>query len=295
MTGRATLTSLHLGMGWFPDQPGGLNRYMRGLIEALTATGSSTAAVVHGPAQDAPAYVDVPADSLDSIWRRLTSYAQATRRKAGFDVVDVHFALYALLPVLGPLRTLPLVVHFHGPWALEGEAAGDRASLSAAKRLLERAVYRRADEAVTLSRSFGRVLVERYGVSPWRVNVIPPGVDLVRFCPGDRLRARVELGLPPDAWIALTVRRLVPRMGVDVLLDAWRRLHIDDALLLVAGDGPLRAALSETRRPRLASSVGSTTTCCRLTTAPQTSSSFRHARSRASGSWSWRRSPAERP
>ena len=94
-----------------------------------------------------------------------------------------------------------------------------------------------------LSRAFRRLLIERYGFSPWRVNVIPPGVDLDRFSPGDRLTARAALGLPKDDWIVLTLRRLVPRMGVDVLISAWDELAPDDALLLVGGEGPARLAL----------------------------------------------------
>jgi glycosyltransferase involved in cell wall biosynthesis len=244
VTGRSAPTTLHLGMGWFPDEPGGLNRYVRGLVEALTAAGADTAAVVLGPARDAPSYVEVAADSLDPLPHRLLAYARAARRKAGVDLVDAHFAFYALLQVaLGPLRKLPLVVHFHGPWELEGRANGQRGLRPMAKRLTERVIYRRADEAVVLSRAFGHVLTERYGVSPWRVNVIPPGVNLERFSPGDRGAARRELGLPLDVWTALTVRRLIPRMGIDTLIDAWRRLPLDGALLLVAGDGPLRAPL----------------------------------------------------
>lgn len=244
VTGSAAPTSLHLGMGWFPDQPGGLNRYLRGLIEGLEEAGMRTGAIVTGPARDAPSRVEVAADSQEPLPKRLLGCAVAAQHWAGVDVVDAHFALYALLPVtVGRLRPLPLVVHFHGPWALEGRAAGDGAWVSYAKRMAERVVYRRADEAVVLSRAFGRVLVERYGFSPWRLNVIPPGVDLERFSPGDRRAARLEIGLPPETWIALTVRRLVPRMGVDVLLDAWRRLSPDDGLLLIAGDGPLRAEL----------------------------------------------------
>jgi glycosyltransferase involved in cell wall biosynthesis len=82
--------------------------------------------------------------------------------------------------------------------------------------------------------------VEDFGVSPWRTRVIPPGVDLDRFQPGDRATARERLGLPLDRRVLVTVRRLVPRMGIDVLLDALRDI---DALLVVVGSGPSRSTL----------------------------------------------------
>ena len=242
-------TSLHLGLGWFPDAPGGLNRYLRGLLEALNADRMEATAVVVGPVRRAPSYVDAPAVSSDSLPARLLAYSRAAHRNPDVDLVDAHFALYAFpTACLGRGRRLPLVVHFHGPWSLEGRASGDGILRQTVKRTVERLVYRRADEAIVLSRAFGRLLIERYGVSPWRVNVIPPGVDLAQFSPGDRSSARLELGLPDGAWIAFAVRRLVPRMGIDVLLDSWSRLPVDRGLLLIAGDGPLRSPL-ERRAP----------------------------------------------
>jgi glycosyltransferase involved in cell wall biosynthesis len=141
-----------------------------------------------------------------------------------------------------------VVVHFHGPWAEESAAAGERsAARLAAKRLVERFVYRRAGRLVVLSGAFRRLLVERYGVSPWKVDVIAPGVDLDAFRPGDRDAARARLGIPAEAFVAVAVRRLVPRMGLDVLLDAWALLASapDPGLLLVVGDGPEARALRQ--------------------------------------------------
>jgi glycosyltransferase involved in cell wall biosynthesis len=118
------------------------------------------------------------------------------------------------------------------------------------KRGLEKRVYRRAREAVVLSGAFKRILVERYGVVPWRVHVIPPGVALDHFRPEATTGFREGLGLPDTAWVALSVRRLVPRMGLDVLLRAWSDLMVDrdNAVLLIAGDGPARNELEALAR-----------------------------------------------
>ncbi|MGH2900915.1 MAG: glycosyltransferase family 4 protein, partial [Solirubrobacteraceae bacterium] len=236
---------LMLGTGWFPDQVGGLDRYFRDLLEHQPEAHG----VVIGPASGRPDRVLAASRHDAPLPHRLLAFARAARR-AGRDatVVDAHFALYALLPLLlTRLRRLPLVVHFQGPWADENVAQGDGSSLRRSlRRALERAVYRRADRIVVLSTAFERVLVERYGVSPWRVRVVPPGVDLERFSPGDRRAARATLGLEPDAFAAVCVRRLVPRMGIDVLLDAWAQALADlpaGARLLIAGEGPQRGAL----------------------------------------------------
>ena len=176
------------------------------------------------------------------------------------DVIDLHFALPGLLLVyVGRLRRTPLVVHFHGPWAAESAAEGQARWVVAAKRLVERSVYRKAARFVVLSNAFKRTLVEDYRIPPWKIEVIAPGVDLAYFTPGDGQAMRQRLGLG-DERVVVTVRRLVPRMGHTVLLEAWsdvvRRHNVDTVRLFVVGEGPLRSELErEVDRHRLGNSV----------------------------------------
>lgn len=83
------------------------------------------------------------------------------------------------------------------------------------------------------------------------VRVIPWGVDASRFYPAaDRSAIRRALGWEPDEQVVFTARRLVPRMGLDRLVQAlgiiarrephWR--------LVIAGDGPLRGRLEALAR-----------------------------------------------
>jgi glycosyltransferase involved in cell wall biosynthesis len=245
---------LLLGLGWSPDQPGGLNRYFRDLLTAL----DDPAAVVVGPARDAPATTTVVSDHRAPLPTRLRAFARAVGSEP-CDVVDAHFALYAAWPVLlGAARHAPLVVHFHGPWAREAEAEhGARRSSTRVRRAIERAVYRRAARVVTLSGAFARLLVHEYGVDPWRIEIVRPGVDLERFHPDarpdahadDRQDTRAALGVSGATTLVLAVRRLVPRTGVDVLLDAWSAVG-GDAVLVIAGDGPERSDLEQRARER---------------------------------------------
>jgi glycosyltransferase involved in cell wall biosynthesis len=239
---------LMLGMGWFPTTPGGLNRYFRSLFEQLP----EARGVVVGPAEGAPASIAVVDDASRALPRRLLDFCIAARRAgASADVIDAHFALYTAAPLLlcKRLRERPLIFHFHGPWAQENVAAGDSSRARGVVRAaIERRVLRRADAHVVLSSAFRSVLIEHYRVRPWEVHVLTPGVELDRFTPGGRHEARERLGVSPDAFVAVCVRRLVPRMGLDVLLDAWERIAEElpaGSLLLVVGDGPLRDSLSE--------------------------------------------------
>ncbi len=239
-----------LGMGWFPDQVGGLDRYYRGLFEALPR--DSTSGLVIGPAADAPANLTAVSDHSRPLWLRLLLYARAARRLiSDAALIDAHFALYAVIPFLrGPFDRRPRVVHFQGPWAEENVAQGDRSSFRyQVRRMLEMIVYRRADRVIVLSHAFKRIAVERYRVSPWKVEVIAPGVDQSLFTPGDRQDARSRLGIgnPAEAFVAVCVRRLVPRMGLDKLLWAWAEAvgsFPPGSRLLIAGDGPLREQIA---------------------------------------------------
>jgi glycosyltransferase involved in cell wall biosynthesis len=244
------LSVLHIGLEAPNERHGGLNRYFVELLKGLARLGASVHGIVVGGKEERERTEDVLLTVVPggtSLVARLAAIGiAASRLGSDVDIVDAHFALTALPVLVGPLRGRPLVVHFQGPWADESVANGERTLVCAVKRWVERRVYHRASGFVVLSRSFRRVLLEHYGVVPWNVVVMAPGVDTDRFRPGDRGEARAALGVPPGAWVAVAVRRLVPRMGLDVLLDAWRAVVAAanlPVLLLVAGDGPSRPAL----------------------------------------------------
>ncbi|MDE0667631.1 MAG: glycosyltransferase family 4 protein [Acidimicrobiia bacterium] len=78
---------------------------------------------------------------------------------------------------------------------------------------------------------------------------VPPGVDLDRFAPLSAQRrqaARRRLGLGEAETLILSVSRLVPRKGMDRLIEAVAQLaaHRSPIRLLIAGDGRDRDRLA---------------------------------------------------
>ena len=72
--------------------------------------------------------------------------------------------------------------------------------------------------------------------------VVPPGVDTTRFHPLDaeqKARGRRLLGLPPDGPLVVSVSRLVPRKGMDVLIRAAAGLmaSFPDLTIAIGGAG----------------------------------------------------------
>ncbi len=115
---------------------------------------------------------------------------------------------------------------------------------STARRLRVRAALTAASRVVALWSGSADTLHETFGVGRHKIRVIPNGVPPERFPPIDRTAtrdARASLGLDPDRHTVLSIGALVPEKGVDLAIDAVSRL--DDAQLLVVGDGPIRSEL----------------------------------------------------
>ena len=78
-----------------------------------------------------------------------------------------------------------------------------------------------ADKIIAVSNAT-KDYVLRLGANPKKVVVLHNGVDLTKFRPleGKREEMRRKLGIPLDAIVILTVRRLVFKNGVDTLIDS---------------------------------------------------------------------------
>ena len=98
---------------------------------------------------------------------------------------------------------------------------------------------RRVRHFVAVS-EFIRGMWRQEGLGAAGIEVIPNGVSVSDYPMGSEselLRCREVLGIPPDAFVAAYLGRIVPEKGVDVLLDAWKQLALpaDQARLLIVG------------------------------------------------------------
>ncbi len=246
-----TIRTLQFGMGWFPEQAGGLNRVYYHLMKELPGAGVSVRGLVAGTPTDGAAarhgvdFFAPIATPLPVRWFRARHAAREALSHGDVDLVASHFALYTF-PALGPVTTRPLVVHFHGPWALESAVEQDAGWYVRFKLAVENAVYGKARLFIVLSEAFASVLRERYGVPAERIRVVPGGADVTRFGIDEpKEAARERLGWPSDRFVVLAVRRLAHRMGLENLIDAMATVRrvAPEVMLYVAGKGPLAGAL----------------------------------------------------
>jgi glycogen synthase len=241
------ITTLQLGMTAAKTRGGGVDRYYFSLLRELPQLGVAVKGLVIGdPAATAAAEgVAVCAAENAGMLRRWKGLRDAVSSVGNTDLTVSHFAPYTF-PVLDRVRNRPLIVHFHGPWALESAVEGAGQMAVAAKRALEHLVYRRAQRFIVLSRAFAAILAREYGVSEDRIRIVPGGVDLARFRGvGSRAAARRALGWEVDRPTVVTVRRLVHAKGLENLIDAARTIReaIPDVQVVIVGTGPLAADL----------------------------------------------------
>ncbi len=241
-----------VGLATFDQMAGGSARYLSGMVDALRTAGHEVRVATGASVIGATGYVEP--GIAGQVRRTLRRLVLAQPRAVGLvvrhrpDLVNVHFAPEGLGAVIAArLVSVPVVVTFHGPWAREAVATGMRGRWPLSTKLrtwIERRVYRAADRCIVMSEAFRDLLHREYGVPLSRIRVIPAGIDAASQGPlMDRSEARSALGLD-DAPTIVTVRRLVARMGIDILLDALADPRIPlSTRLVIVGTGPERDTL----------------------------------------------------
>lgn len=253
-----------------PDRMGGSERVVWELARGLTARGHDVRILVPRPARALPPVSRADGLTIVRYYDPFLSFALlygpslalARRAIAGAvrawrpDVVHTHQAIPGLAAAWAGCG--PRCFTFYGPWHLEFlSEASQRAGAPRFKRWtrrlwmpakaalirgLEGGAVRRSDRVVVLSRYSAAQVADIHGAEGAGVVLIPGGVDVGRFVPApDRDAVRKSLGLDGAGPLLFTVRRLVPRMGLEGLLEAMRLLPA--ARLVVGGTGTLRPRL----------------------------------------------------
>lgn len=117
---------------------------------------------------------------------------------------------------------------------------------------IEESVLQNVSSIMVISEYSKSLLLSRHPtVRPDAIRTINCGVDPKTFAPtGDRAETRKRWGVPSDAFLLLTVRRLVKRMGIDRLIKAVPAIlsALPSAYLIVGGEGPMKEDLQSIAR-----------------------------------------------
>ena len=220
----------------FPPKVGGIQSYLWELWRRLPPDQVTVLTTSHPDAAAFDASQSFRVERAGPVLLPTPGLARRVRALA-YEAGARLVVLDPALPVglIGPHLGLPYAVVLHGAEVtVPGRLPGTRAALA---RVLGRAVHVVAAggyPAAEARRAAG-------GTTP-PVTVVPPGVDGDRFRPlsdDERAKARADFGLPEGGDLVVSVGRLVPRKGMDVLIRAAALLGPGrpDLVVAVAGQG----------------------------------------------------------
>ncbi|MGL5834068.1 MAG: glycosyltransferase family 4 protein, partial [Waterburya sp.] len=242
---------LQIGLEWFPEDGGGLDRYYYDCCQYLPQADIEVTGLLAGSekvTQESRGLIKAfaaPNESLFQRWLKMSRIFHQTFLAGQYDLIVSHFALYTF-PVLNQFQNLPLVIHFHGPWALESDVEKPNPVAIWVKKQIEKAVYRRSSQFIVLSQTFRDILHQEYQVPLAKIQIIPGGVDIDRFNINlSPTEARTQLNWHSDKPIIFCIRRLAKRMGLENLITAMTQVRDrnPDILLYIAGKGALADSL----------------------------------------------------
>ncbi|MBC6982438.1 glycosyltransferase family 4 protein [Caulobacter sp. 17J80-11] len=193
-----------------------------------------------------PGEAAAPAPNRESLrrwkgtpWRAWARILQEERCRA-ILVQEYEYARFDALVALGLRLGVPTYATFQG---------GDLTA-SPVEGVVRPWTLRLAAGLIVPSARERERLKARYGLNGDKVVAVPNPLDLDEWRAGDRSVARAELGLPHDAFVVVNHGRIdVHRKGLDILMEAWRRLVASrpdmDARLVLIGSGQGDADLAD--------------------------------------------------
>lgn len=172
-----------------------------------------------------------------------------------YDVVHTHTSKAGLLGrVAAKLAGVRAIVHSpHGhifaPLANIPGVSG-RPVMKKIFYWVERVAARFCDHIVCLSENEKRELLGMHLAMPGRVSVIRNAVDVAALREAAGRNCERKLRLPASSFVIGVAGRLTAEKGVSVLLTAMKEVlvRVPGARLVIAGDGPERAALEQQAR-----------------------------------------------
>ncbi|TDP42824.1 D-inositol-3-phosphate glycosyltransferase [Nocardia ignorata] len=248
---------------------GGMNVYVLQTALELAARGTEVEIFTRATSSDLPPVAEAapgvlvrhvvagPFEGLDKheLPTQLCPFtAEVLRQEARhlpghYDLVHSHYWLSGQVGWLARDRwRVPLVHTAHTLAAVKNLALAEGDTPEPETRVIgEKQVIAEADRLVANTADEAGQLVDLYGADRDRIDVVPPGADLGRYRPGDKLAARAELGLRADEQVVAFVGRIQPLKAPDVLVRAAAELLARDprrALRVLIVGGPSGTGLA---------------------------------------------------
>jgi D-inositol-3-phosphate glycosyltransferase len=133
---------------------------------------------------------------------------------------------------------VPFVVTFHALGKVRLIHQGKADQFPTDRLEIEQRVVCEADQIIAECPQDKDDLIAHYDADPQCITIIPCGVNTQEFYPIDKLLARMILNISPKERVILQLGRMVPRKGVETVVEAVALLnqkHRTSARLLIVG------------------------------------------------------------
>lgn len=202
-----------------------------------------------GPARPQPKEDLLP--WMDDFSLFMQRYMEA--RDEPYDLIHANFFMSAMasLPIARQAN-IPLAVTFHALGRVRRLHQAQADGFPDARFAIEDDVVRHADCIIAECPQDKRDLMSLYAADPQRIRMVPCGFDAQEMSPMSQADARAMLGWDPEAFYLLQLGRMVPRKGVDNVIEALgklRRRGVNARLCVVGGD---TADIRNSKSPELA-------------------------------------------
>jgi D-inositol-3-phosphate glycosyltransferase len=196
--------------------------------------------IVHvpaGPAHYVPKEQMLP--YIQAFSRFVTRFAR--RQPALYDIVHANFFMSGMVAQhLKETLGIPFVITFHALGHVRRMAQGAADGFPPARARIEGLLMRQADRIIAECPQDRQDMEDLYGAVPSRIAVAPCGFDPAELWPVPMNEARLRLGLPANKFLVLQLGRMVPRKGVDTVIQGVAMLRarhgVNADLLVVGGD-----------------------------------------------------------
>jgi glycosyltransferase involved in cell wall biosynthesis len=237
---------------------GGVSISVETLRRGLEARGHDVWVIAPAAKDAAPdpaviRYPSIPAATYPEFALPLPFAPRESRRvrALGLDVYHAHhpFLLGPVARRLARRAGRPLVFTYHTRYEKYAHYVPlQRRLVEAAAIRLSTSFAASADAVVAPSMAVRQTLAARGVAAP--VEVIPTGVDVAGFRPGDARAARRALGLPADEPLLLYVGRLDREKSIERILAAFGQIQatVADVRLVLVGHGTETACLKALAR-----------------------------------------------
>ena len=203
-----------------------------------------------GPAEN------VPKDGLFPLMPEFRDafYRFAKEEPAAYDLVHANFWMSGWVACEAKRDLgLPFAQTFHALGEIKKREQGTADTSPPERQATEFRILEEADRVLATCPAEVEELTILYEADPTRLALVPCGVDTEKFRPAKKREARKQLGLPEEVLTVVYVGRLVPRKGVDTLVEAFALLSRGlarglDARLVVVGGEPVTGESPEAER-----------------------------------------------